>query len=278
MDIEKKVEHKNFLHMQKFQKCVVNFSIWKLLSQKIHYAFSTQIMDSEKSKRWSKENNIKLIKLKNSPDWDDKFILLKNKAKQLGKLWQELSKEFGSDFTGLELKNQYNNLLNQFKKHHIIASRSGEGAVNWPYYNALKESLIKNPKVSPICVLDNGNLSNADNNDDSTECSIIYSENTVFSASERSQNKIKKYNFNEKIAESMEARNRILESLVNSKNESVVEVQNEVKLLTSNFLKTDEKVIAVQNDVKSLAQEVKETNSKIDSMLDMISKFMNNNK
>jgi len=74
----------------------------------------------------------------------------------------------------------------------------------------------------------------------------------------------------------MEARNRILESLVNSKNES--EVQNKVKLLTSNFLKTDKKVIAVQNDVKLLAQKVKETNSKIDSMLDMISKLMNNNK
>jgi hypothetical protein len=73
----------------------------------------------------------------------------------------------------------------------------------------------------------------------------------------------------------MEARNRILEFLVNSKNESVVEVQNEVKLLTSNFLKTDKKVIAVQNDVKLLALEVKETNSKIDSMLDMISKSMN---
>jgi hypothetical protein len=104
-------------------------------------------MDSEKSKRWSKENNIKLIKLENSFDWGDKFILLKNKAKQLGKLWQELSKEFVSDYIGLELKNQYNYLLNAIKKHHIIANRSDERVVNWPYYNALKDSLIKNPKV-----------------------------------------------------------------------------------------------------------------------------------
>lgn len=79
---------------------------------------------------------------------------MKGKARQLGMLWNELAVELGFCKSGVEIKNEYNYLLNQFKKHHLIAKRSGEGAIKWPYYAHLKDALIKNPSVTPVCTLD----------------------------------------------------------------------------------------------------------------------------
>ena len=67
---------------------------------------------------------------------------MKGKAKQTSILWSELAKELGDEFFGTEVKIQYNYLLNQFKKHNLIARKSREDAVKWPFYSALKNSVI----------------------------------------------------------------------------------------------------------------------------------------
>ena len=57
----------------------------------------------------------KLIELKNSVEWHEKFTAMKGKARQISCLWNELANELGNQFFGAEIKIQHNYLLNQFK-------------------------------------------------------------------------------------------------------------------------------------------------------------------
>lgn len=250
--LKKKVEHKNFLLMQNFKKCVWNFRDGSFYLENSTRIFFTSPMSE--NKKWTKEQIIKLIELRNNVEWNDRFNESKGKARQIGMLWNDLSNELGDNFSGLELKNQYNYLLNQFKKHNLIAKRSGEGAINWPFYTALKEHLIKNPTVTPVCLLDDGEVKNSkDTLRDESSCdNTLISESTVVSAAEKPK-KIK-VNINERIAQSMENKNKILETLL---------TQNNVSFNT------------VKDDVQYLKDEISKTNSKIDTLLDAMSKFLN---
>lgn len=62
----------------------------------------------------------------------------------------------------------------------------------------------------------------------------------------------------------MESRNKILETLISNKNADSINI--------------NERVINVQNEVKTLADEIKNTNEKLESVLIILSKFIDKNK
>jgi hypothetical protein len=146
---------------------------------------------------------------------------MRGKAKQIGILWSELAKELELGISGLETKTEYNYLLNQFKKHNLIAKRYGEGAVKWMFYTMLKESLIKNPTVSPVCLLDNGRLYTSNFNCERIEECNESSEVTISTVSDRLKEKrARKISFEQKVLESMETRTNLIESIVNGKTDT----------------------------------------------------------
>lgn len=84
-------------------------------------------MEEPKNYKWTKPVIVELIKLRNCPEWTEKFNLMKGKAKQTGMLWNSLAKELSSELSSSDCRTQYSYLVGQFKHHNLIARRSGEG-------------------------------------------------------------------------------------------------------------------------------------------------------
>ncbi|KAI5154197.1 hypothetical protein ENBRE01_3324 [Enteropsectra breve] len=106
------------------------------------------------SYKWSNKNLKKLVSLRCSADWEDRFCGQKGKARQIGELWEAIAAEIDLETTGVDARTQYNYLLNQFKKHDLKAKKSGEGAVKWRFYKLFKDNFIKNPVISPVALID----------------------------------------------------------------------------------------------------------------------------
>ncbi|KAI5153613.1 hypothetical protein ENBRE01_3211 [Enteropsectra breve] len=75
------------------------------------------------SYNWSNKNLEKLVSLRCSADWEDRFSRQKGKARQIGELWEAIAAEIDLEITGVDARTQYNYLLNQFKKHDLIAKK-----------------------------------------------------------------------------------------------------------------------------------------------------------
>lgn len=185
--------------------------------------------------KWSTENIEKVIAMKNSPEWDLKFEAVKGKARQTGEVWNAIAKEISEELTGVEVRMEYNYLFTQYKKHKLIADKSGEGCVRWRFYQLFKDSISRTPSIAPICVLDsssNRTISADEHNNlelESIESSYIFSEK---------KNKKNKENYETKLLTIMEKRNEIIANILEKKDDTIK--------------KTEEKLVSLETEVKKL--------------------------
>jgi hypothetical protein len=205
---------------------------------------------------WSKDEVSELIRIRHDVQWNEKFNAKKGKARQLSLLWDELAVFLSAEKTGLEARSAYNYLVLQFKKYNIIAKRTGEGAVKWPYYKILKETIINNPVVSPVCIIDNGIIEQSDANEDER----IDSAMSELSNSTVIKNKPKNSNLEtimKTLSEISNTRNNLISDLINNKN--------------SESLKEQEK------EIKQLREDIKHINENVTGIHEMLSKFLKKN-
>ncbi|KAI5152091.1 hypothetical protein ENBRE01_2562 [Enteropsectra breve] len=199
------------------------------------------MMANEAQKKWSNEQIEMLIILRNSTEWDKRFSDAKGKAKQTGDVWTELVREISAELTGVEARVEYNYLLNQFKKHKLIADKSGEGSVRWKHYLTFKDCLLRTPAVTPICTADSARFENPVIFDSLSD--FENSDLSIRSDSSASKAKHKKKeSYETKMLNIMEARNNVITSILTNKSDS--------------GKKTDEKIEAIQTDIKSLNDKI----------------------
>ncbi len=86
------------------------------------------------AKKWSNEDIVVEIWLKNSVNYVEKFTRVKGKSRQIGAVWDELAREVKEKLIGVAARIQYNYIFNQFKKHKLIAVRNGESGIKWKYF------------------------------------------------------------------------------------------------------------------------------------------------
>ncbi len=200
-------------------------------------------MSSEK--KWSNEFIKELVELKNSEEYEKRFGVVKGKARQIASVWDDLAKEIGQNINGTEARTQYNHLFNQFKKHKLIADRSGEGSVRWKHFNLFKETLNRVPAIEPMCVIDSANpvpiLKNDEmkntTGDESTYCNSIN-----LPVKKKSVSIQNKETFEQKYLGFMENRNEVILKLLEDNGNS--------KKLEDRIDKIDLKVEEISENLK----------------------------
>ncbi|KAI5150497.1 hypothetical protein ENBRE01_1533 [Enteropsectra breve] len=196
--------------------------------------------------KWNNDQIIRLIELRSSREWEERFEEMKGRARQVGILWNSLSEEIGNDISGAEARIQYNYLLTQYKKHDLIARRSGESTVKWKYYAILKEHLFKNPTISPIAVVDNDGL--LDEQVEHYDSSVVSCDSVqnVLTASGKASNKNKKDNgIMQMLASSFSERNHLIKSLIDNENINITKIEEDIVDLKKGLSSVNEKLDAV---------------------------------
>ena len=99
---------------------------------------------------WTDAISKKLIEVRHDPLMDERFLNNKTHAHKIKKLWEDIA--LGVDFalSGAEEKKKYNYLLGEFRKHALVAKKSGAGAIKWRFYEPLKHHLLKDSSEAPV--------------------------------------------------------------------------------------------------------------------------------
>lgn len=111
------------------------------------YASHTESkMNKSEVKSWTKQATKLLIE--NRADLDKEF----NGNKKNFKIWEKISeklKENGIAMTGPNCNTKFRNLMATFKDNLHRANKSGESAINWEYYDVMKQYFGKKDSVAP---------------------------------------------------------------------------------------------------------------------------------
>lgn len=89
--------------------------------------------------KWSDERTLKLIELRNSPEYSTAFKEAASSPLFIQKVWKKLAAEIDSELSGKATKIKYNGLIVKYRKN--VQNYNEVGYCNWKYWDAFRSSL-----------------------------------------------------------------------------------------------------------------------------------------
>ncbi len=106
--------------------------------------------------KFTDEELRRIISLRLSDKYESLFVKHRKNAYKIKEIWVELARELGQPEKSDAIKTKFNDLLKQFRKKKLDASKSGASPSSWKFYSDFVESSSKGTEIVSSSAYDSG--------------------------------------------------------------------------------------------------------------------------